>query len=266
MNNQTPLSDLVDEVEDDFGNDGEQETFAEGEAQAEPEAVEGSTEPEAESATQEPKIEPGDGKQDEAKNGLPPWVHARVKAADEKAERYRQELEQMRLQQQPSMQQQPAMQQYQPSQIEQVIGSLQQENLQTRVSFSERLAKQEFGEEVVSQAVQWGRDKCDVDPNFNALLAQSADPVGDAVRAFRQEQTMQELSKHGGDLEKLIEAKLAERIAQTSTDAGGTGEQQSTPTPQSAMPRNFATSSNAHSARGASGGYSGPTPLSELLK
>jgi hypothetical protein len=267
MSNETPMDQLLaDEMEDSLDNVPE----AEVEEQAEPEP-EAKDEPEK---TEADATDPEDGSEVEAnsnpedrKDGLPPWMHARIKAADEKAQKAMAEAEDYRRRMESFMEQQrqqPQQPQQQPDQMQHVLSAVEQQNFNTRLAFSKRFAAQEFGQEEVEQALKWGRDRCEVDKHFNQQVYTSQDPVADVVKAYRMDQTRMELDQYGGDINKLVEAKLAERMSQ-QPDAGDTGEIRTPSQPQGRMPSNFATSSNE--SRGRTGtSYSGPTPLSELLK
>lgn len=59
---------------------------------------------------------------------------------------------------------------------------------QMNLRWSERIASIQHGEETVSQAKQWGYDRCNSDPYFNAKVASSEDPVGFVVSEWKREQ------------------------------------------------------------------------------
>lgn len=224
-------------------------------------------EPDASLEQPETRADPEDEKD---KSGLPPWMHARVKAAAEAktaaerraeeaerraAERERQLQEMQRqLQQQGYEQPQPTIADY----LQQVQAQAEWQNYQTKRAVSRRFALSEFGEEEVQQAEAWARDACSSDPELNNRFLSSEDPVGDAVREFRKAQTFSELDKYGGDIEKLIEARLAERGVQTDVPA-------SPQVSQRKMPSNFSTAPAATAQRGGPA-FKGPTPLGDLLK
>lgn len=65
-----------------------------------------------------------------------------------------------------------------------VSQALYQSNLQ----WSERIASMQHGEETVKAAKDWGFQRCETDPYFNAKVAASPDPVGFVVTEFKREE------------------------------------------------------------------------------
>lgn len=63
-------------------------------------------------------------------------------------------------------------------------GRLYQQQLQ----MSERFARIQHGEELTTAALQWGVEKCNSDPYFNAQAKASGDPVGFAVAHYQRDQ------------------------------------------------------------------------------
>jgi hypothetical protein len=226
-------------------------------------------EPEKAAATEEKPSEKADKDEgDDKKDGLPPWMHARVKSATEArsaAEKRAEEAEAQLRQWQEWAASQQQGQEHQPS-IEDVIQTVQQQNAQqaygTKYAVSKRFAVSDFGAEEVKNAEAWAYDACAADPQLNARMLASDDPVGDAVREFRKVQAYSQLDQYGGDIDKLIEAKLAER-GQVQTDEPASPQAQTQT--QRKMPGNFTGSPSAQSGR-AGPAFSGPTPLSDLLK
>ena len=232
----------VDELEDSPDND-EPEEQPEAQAKAEP----------------KDKSEPeGEGKKD----GLPPWMHAKLKAKEEKAaaaERQAQELQRQleQIQQQQHAPQQPSLEEY----LTQMQATQAQQALETRKAVSKRFAIADFGDEEVSRAEAWAFDACAADPALNMRMYNSDDPFRDAVIEFRKAQSFVELDKYGGDLEKLIEAKLAERgQVQTAEPASPQVQSQQ----QGKMPGNFSGTPSARTGRSGPS-FTGPTPLGDLL-
>lgn len=219
-------------------------------------------EPEAPKAKEAAPKEKDDPEADDKKDGLPPWMHARVKAATEArtaAEKRAQELEQQlaQMRQQPAQQQQPTLEGY-------LQGIQQQTNerlYNMAYTMSRNFAVSQYGAEEVSQAEAWAYDVCAANPEVNARYMQSQDPVGQAVADYRKAQTFMELEKYGGDLNKLIEAKLAER-GSIQTDEAASPQVQ--PQTQRKMPGNFSGQPSAKTGRSGPS-YSGPTPLGDLL-
>jgi hypothetical protein len=239
----------VDELEDSPDND-EPEEQPEAKAKAEP---------------KEKSESEGEGKKD----GLPPWMHARVKSASEAkeaAERRAAELE-TRLRQ---LEQQP---QQDPQSIQEVIQSTvgqalttyeqrqNQQDWERRVNESHVTAAEKFGEEVTQSAAQWAADRMSYDPAFAQQLRGHPQPTVFSVQEFNKAQAYQELDKYGGDLEKFIEAKLAER-GQVQTDEPASPQVQSQK--QGKMPGNFSGTPSARTGRSGPS-FTGPTPLGDLL-
>lgn len=73
---------------------------------------------------------------------------------------------------------------YAAFQDQKVQAALYQQNLR----WSERIAASEHGKETVDQAKQWGIERCDADPYFNAKVAASEDPIGFVVSEWKREQ------------------------------------------------------------------------------
>lgn len=206
-----------------------------------------------------PRTEPDD---DKDKSGLPPWMHARVKAASEaktaaekraeEAERRIAEMER-RIQQQGGEAPQPTLQD--------AFMTFEQRNQRalkdTQIDISKRMAAAQYGEETVKEALKWAEDRCSADHQFNMQMWETPAPAFLAVQEYQKAQSIAELDKYGGDINKLIEAKLAER-----------GALDAAPSPQvnqRKMPGNFASAPAASAQRGGPA-YKGPTPLGDLLK
>ena len=56
------------------------------------------------------------------------------------------------------------------------------------LTFSEKLARIQHGDNLVDEAVNWGKSRCDADPYFNQQVAASGDPVGYVVKQYQREQ------------------------------------------------------------------------------
>jgi len=99
------------------------------------------------------------------------------------------ELAQIRAQQQ---QQQPASapdmfedpEGFRVHQEQSVQAALYQSNLQ----WSQRIAAIQHGEEATQQATNWGLERCNADPYFNAKVRASNDPIGFVVSEWKREQ------------------------------------------------------------------------------
>lgn len=224
-------------------------------------------EPEKTAATEEKSSDKADKDEgDDKKDGLPPWMHARVKSATEAktaAERRAEEAE-ARLAEYERRSQ--GQQQEQPQHtLEDVLSDFQMRQQRQikdmQIASSVRLANSEFGAEEVQRAMAWATDRCSADPQFNQQMWDEAEPAFLAVKEFRKAQTYAQLEQYGGDIDKLIEAKLAER-GQIQTDERASPQAQSQT--QRKMPGNFSGSPSAQTGR-AGPAFSGPTPLSDLL-
>lgn len=118
-----------------------------------------------------------------------------------------------------------------------------------RRNISHRFAIQQYGEEAVSEAVQWGEQVCNANPQFNAALLASPDPVGTVVAEYQRQKM---LSQIGSD-PKEIEAYLAWKQAQTAPPPAASAAP--------AIPNSLATE---QSARG--GPAYQPPSLEQILK
>lgn len=119
---------------------------------------------------------------------------------------------------------------------------------QERLNFSHRLATQQYGAELVAEAMEWGRELCATNPNFNAAVRSNADPVGFAVQQYRRHEMLTKL----GDDPAQIEEYLKWREAQTAPQPA----QQQQPIPSSLAAD--------QSARGNAAPYQPPS-LQEIL-
>lgn len=99
-----------------------------------------------------------------------------------------------------------------------------------RMNASMRWAEQTHGKEVVQQAVEWGKQRCDADPMFNQAVLASPDPVGFAVQQMQRERIASEV-----DLSEYEKFK-AWQAAQAQTQ-----QQQPAVTPQTPPPASIAS-------------------------
>lgn len=58
---------------------------------------------------------------------------------------------------------------------------------QQTLAISRRFAEQAHGKETTEQAVDWGMQRCDADPYFNAQVRSSPDPIGFVVEQFNRD-------------------------------------------------------------------------------
>lgn len=122
-------------------------------------------------------------------------------------------------------------------QDQKVQAALYQQNLR----WSERTATIEHGAETVSTAKDWGFQRCEADPYFNAKVAASPDPVGFVVSEWKREQIASQVTPEDLTQFQAWKAAQAQLQAQTAQPAP-------TPTPsQSAPPRSLASAPSAGS-------------------
>lgn len=122
---------------------------------------------------------------------------------------------------------------------QQVEGRLYQQTL----SISERFAVHAHGKEAVDQAVQWGFERCDTDPVFNAQVRNSQDPIGYVVERYQRETA---LSKIGDP--KEVEAFLAWKTSQGAPPAQSAAPAYAPAPPVVAPPRSLASATSAGGA------------------
>lgn len=229
----------------------------------EPEVSEEPT-PESSQEAEPTQTEGGDGDGEEQK-GLPPWMHARLKAKEDKIAALEARLQQQAQVQPPAQQQQPdptmSVQSYVDQQTAAIEAKVQEQLLIANNRQTAVLLAQQHGQEQVDQAVAWARDRQAADPAFRQAAISSGSPIEFAMREFQREQVNQELARYGGDLDKLVEAKMAERLSQGQAEEPVPQQQSSQ---LGSMPADFSkTSSKRGSGRTAT--FVGPTPLSKLL-
>lgn len=64
----------------------------------------------------------------------------------------------------------------------------EQARFQDRLYFSAQLAESKYGSDTVKQAHEWGFQRCDTDPYFNARVRASQDPYSLVVQEYQREQ------------------------------------------------------------------------------
>lgn len=125
----------------------------------------------------------------------------------------------------------------------------------TTLTISERFARQEHGAETVDATNAWL-----MEPSNAHILQQaktSADPWGDAVKAYKRAQVMSEIGEDPQAYRERIRAEIREQLE---------AEYSSSENPQApAQPRpsNFSAARNAGKRSGPV--WSGPVPLDKLL-
>lgn len=230
------------------------------------EAVEEAPEPEG----QEPEVEaepdpvPRDEKGKFTKKDKPDgqepeaWSYAAYKDEKENKQRYKREAEELRAEVERLRTQQPQQKRIDP--IDDPEGfersleqRLEQRLLNERIQFSERFARSQYGEEMWEQTNGWLMTQPD---GFRQQFLQSSDPCGDAVKAFKRHQAMQEIGDDPAAYRERLEAEIRERVLAEMQPAA---PQQ----PSQPKPSNFASARSAGKRTGPS--WAGPTPLSSIL-
>lgn len=162
--------------------------------------------------------------------------------ADAEVERLKRELAQ--IQQQSQRKEEPAPDIYEnPEGYQQHIQTQYQRELQNqKVSQSEFLARREFGDEMFETVDNWLRTD---GGQYVQQLLQHPSPYHAAVDLYRKEQAASQLKAHDFDIEKLVQARLAQMQGQQPNPAPAA--QQPTPEakPQAKMPPQVANSGGA---------------------
>lgn len=151
------------------------------EAAPEPEATPQSAEPEVLELTE---VAPGTPKPEPGFVPLAAMLDERDRAKALKAE-----LDQLRA----SQQQQQPVQAPDPIEDPEGFANWQQATVgqalyQTNLRWSERIASIQHGADTVAKAKEWGFQRCETDPYFNAKVAASDDPVGFVVSEWKREE------------------------------------------------------------------------------
>lgn len=134
---------------------------------------------------------------------------------------------------------------YQRYQSQQMVTALYQE----RRNFSQRFAVEKYGEQTVSEACQWGFERCAADPAFNQALYHSPDPIGAVVQQYQREQSLSKLNADPAKIDEFLAWQAAQQAA-----------------PQQQQPAPIPTSlASQQSARGDATNYQPPS-LEEILK
>ncbi|SLK03821.1 hypothetical protein [Novosphingobium mathurense] len=140
-------------------------------------------------------------------------VRDELKAFKAEAERYRQQQQPQQEATPPDMFEDPeGWQAYQQQQFQ---GQLYSQ----RLEMSRRFAVQQHGEEVVNTAVEWARSKCDADPYFNQMVANSPDPVGFAYQQYQRDQIASNVDASEYEQFRAWKQAQAQVAAQTPSPA-----------------------------------------------
>lgn len=216
------------------------EPFATEEPKGEPEAA---PEPQPEPQAQPERDEAGRFKakepeapqpQPEAKPEQPMVPLAALHEVRDELKAFKAEAERLRQQQQPQpeaptppdMFEDPeGWQAYQAQQFQSAL-------YQQRLDISHRFAVQQHGEQAVSEAVEWAKQRCDSDPHFNQMAMSNPDPVGFAIEQFRRDQIASKVD--------LSEYEQFQAWKQAQAQAA-----QTAPPPQSTPPKSIVSAPSA---------------------
>lgn len=152
-----------------------------------------------------------------------------------RTEREAQELRAYRQQQEAARQAQPAPDPYQDPEAYQAH---QQAEVDARIyglnlNMSRRLAEVQHGPDVVKAAFDWGLNRCDQDPHFNAKVRSSQDPVGEVVAEWKREQLLARLDPTDFD---AFQAWKASQGGQAPTGYAPQAAQPASQRPQAPRP------------------------------
>lgn len=100
---------------------------------------------------------------------------------------------------------------------------------QTRLEFSDQIASIKHGEETVKAAKEWGFNKCNEDPYFNAKVAASRDPIGYVVAEYKREEIASKVTPD--EFAQFQAWKTAQQQLQTTQPAPAAAPQQTSAIP-----------------------------------
>lgn len=157
------------------------------------------------------------------------------KAAEAERDRYKQMYEQT--------QQRPQSQAPDPYDDSQGFAAYQEQQIHQAVTaqkfqFSEMMAKQTHGEEVVETASKWALDKAQSDPTFAAAYHKQSHPIDWIVQQHKRDSLMSQLPTDVSSLDELIEREIAKRTASVAATSVAVPQQASPPVK---VPRSLAT-------------------------
>ncbi len=98
----------------------------------------------------------------------------------------------------------------------------------TNLNWSRRIAEMQHTPQVVSQAHEWGFQRCNDDPLFNAKVAQSPDPYGLIVEEWKREQLLSQV-RDPADIDAFLAWKASQGAQQPAAGQPATAS----PTPPS---------------------------------
>ncbi len=197
----------------------------------------------------------------EAQSGLPKDVYEPLKAVRSENKALKDQLDALTQQiqslQQPQAQPAPTPSIWEDEQgfVGSITSQFEQRLYQQALATSQRLARIEHGPELVEKATQWGFDRCNADPQFNAAVLQSGDPVGYAVAEFKKAENYAKAQELGATDIETLKVKLREELM---------AEMQAQPAARPGLPPTLSNERNVGSRTGPA--WSGPTSLTDMLR
>lgn len=110
-----------------------------------------------------------------------------------------------------------------PVEIQRVIESARTSAV---FEFSEEVARKEFGNETVQAAMDWGLQRAQQNPAFQAEYLRQKHPIDWAVKQFKRDKILSEL---GDDPDAFIEQRVAARLAALNTAPAALTQTQAPP-------------------------------------
>lgn len=106
-----------------------------------------------------------------------------------------------------------------------------------RREISQQFAVQQHGAETVKTAFDWGVQRCDEDPYFNARVRASKDPVGLVVQEYQQQQLLAEMTPSEVEAFRAWKASQAAAVDAAPAAAPAPASAPAAPPPPPAAPR-----------------------------
>lgn len=248
------------------------EAFTDTDVQDQPQARE---KPEPRSKSVKDDDDGGADSESRRMSGLPKWAYMRLQANNQKAEAAERRaaemearLKQLETQRQPVQgddeEAEETWDQWTTKKVDSVAQQMERQNWEVRNNFGWKLALQQHGQELPTQAAAWANDRAKADQDFARRVFQAPDPVEYSITEFKRAQFEDEAAKYGWDLDKLAQARLGKQQNQQQPQpaAGDRSGAASQPQTETRMPSDFASTG---SGAGRVNGDTGPTPLSDLL-
>jgi hypothetical protein len=166
----------------------------------------------------------------------------------EKALRLEGQLEALNRSQQSQGTQQQTQQQLDPIQV------MEQRMLHQNLNFSERMARKEYGAELVDKAFEKFQELAKSNPTLHQQVMSSADPWDAVVQEYKKAALLEEVGTDPNAYREKVRAELLAELNQTN---GSTTAQ------QQAIPKSLAGARSA--ATRSAPTFTGPTPFDAIL-